>query len=156
MITENNIRAALKFSPPAWKWKHLGLASLQCMGWNPLGDLKSERNERESCPYPGKKQHKKIKQPRNITLSASLQWCGSQTLKDTPPVPGYKRTLCGCLAVWKRFSCLREEEEIFLTFLHASIIFLVGKQHESFRGNCSLSSNPRGGISSRLMWLSLK
>lgn len=149
MISRNNIRATLKFSSPAQNWKHLSLASLQWMGlfgMNPFGGLKSERNEREFCPSPGKKQ-----QPRNISLSASLQRCGSHTLKDTPPVPGYKHTLCGCLAVWKQFSCLREEEEIFLTFLHASIIFLVGKQHESFRGNCSLSSNPRGGISSRLM-----
>lgn len=56
----------------------------------------------------------------------------------------------GCAAVWKQHSCLQEELNI-PDVLHASIIFLVGKQHESFWGNCSLSSNPCRGINRRLM-----
>ena len=44
---------------------------------NPRGRLESQRNDRQS----------------NTTLGASLQCgSGSQTPKDTPPVPGYKHT----------------------------------------------------------------
>lgn len=58
-------------------------------GMKSFGRHKSEQYDRELCPSFGEKS----------TLSASLQWCGSQTPKDTPPVPGYKHSnwLPSCL-----------------------------------------------------------
>jgi len=49
----------------------------------------------------------------NLTLSAWLQWCGSQTPKDTP-VPGNSHSLTACLFGDSKIVCSRDEK--FLTF----------------------------------------
>lgn len=77
-------------------WKHLSLGSLKYMEWS-LWD--ESICETEFTGVWQKKQQQKVKKKKSgITLSASVHWCGSQTPKETPPVPGYKHNwLCGCL-----------------------------------------------------------
>lgn len=122
------------------------LQGMALFGMNPFERPESQHNDRERIlPFCEKKTYK------NMTLRASLQWCGSQTPKDTAPVPGYKRTkwLPGGFrggSAGKKYS-----------WRPACIHYLpCGKQHQSFWENRSLSSNPCGGINRRLMQFPLK
>lgn len=90
----------------------------------------------------------------------ALTW-QSNSKGGAAPVPGYKRSKW--LPSSRRLSCLRKGRvrsaggRNIPDVLHASIIFLVGKQWRVLSGgNCSLSSNPRGGFSRRLMPLPLE
>lgn len=109
-------------------------------GMKSFGRHKSEQYDWELCPSLGGKKAHLLPHFSDVAVKRQKTHHLSQATSN----------LTGCLAVWNQHSCLQEEWRI-PNVLPASIIFLVGKQHGSFRGNCSLSSNPCGGINRRLM-----